>query len=369
MLFEVLVIIILLVGFGSMFFYFKKNFEQQNSSQIEKVVNQVFGMSATKIAEQSRQILNSDKEAIANDLRNKQQVFENLVKDLEILVKDRQSEIRKLEEDRTRKFSEIVKSLEYHNEVTKDLKVSTEALSKVLSNNQERGSWGERIIEDLMIANGLQEGIHFVKQQKLKDTALKPDIMLLLPNKRVVAVDVKFPFQEMQKMSLASNKVDKQSHAKQFELDLKTKINKVAEYINPAAETLDYAIMFVPNEAVFSFINQNHPDIIDLALAKRVLIVSPFTFLIVARTVMESYRNFMIGDKLKSVVRHIEEFVAEWDKFTLAVNKYGNAIGTLQKSYEELVGTRFRVMEKKIEKVKSASNGQLLEAKNAVSDS
>ena len=111
----------------------------------------------------------------------------------------------------------------------------------------------------------------------------------------------------MQKLAEAQTKVARTAHLKQFEIDLKKKIDKVAEYIVPEFNTLDYAIMFVPNEMVFSFINQKLPHLVDRALQQRVLLVSPFTFLIVARTVMESYRNFMIGDQLKEVIKHVDQ--------------------------------------------------------------
>lgn len=100
---------------------------------------------------------------------------------------------------------------------------------------------------------------------------------------------------------------------------------------------------------------------VDYAIGKRVLMVSPISFLIVARTVMESYRNFMLADNLRGVLKHIDEFVAEWDKFKTAFEKYGNAIGSLQKSYEQLAGTRVRVMERKVGKVKEAGGTVLLE--------
>ncbi len=355
MLFEVLILIVIVAGFAAIYFSMKK--------VLDGVVDRVFGMSAAKIAEQSRQILQSDKETIKVDLQNKQAVMEKLVSQLREEMGSHQRELRNVEKDRVREFGELVKSLDNYRELTGELKASTDTLAKVLSNNQQRGEWGERIIEDLMNSNGLVEGVHYEKQKKMGDTSLRPDISILLPNKRTVSVDVKFPYSEMQKLSLADTKSAKQAHLKQFEQDLKIKVSKVAEYIDPAQNTLDYAIMFVPNEAVFSFINQNLPHIVDMAMGKRVLIVSPFTFLIVARTVMESYRNFMIGDKLKEVVKHVDDFVSEWDKFKLGFDKYGRTLETLQKDYDDLTGTRVRVMEKKIIKVKSYSSGGLLEDK------
>ncbi|NCS97837.1 MAG: DNA recombination protein RmuC [Candidatus Pacebacteria bacterium] len=354
--------VLIIAGFIILIVMQKKLYEARKQSDIESVVNRVFGMSAQKVAQQSRDILQSEKESIKSDLANKHQMIEKLVKDLQKDIMTRQDEIRKIETDRVEKFTQIAKALDYQREVTNDLKISTEQLSKVLSNNQSRGAWGERIIEDLLTSHGLQEGLHYEKQLKLGDSGLRPDITLLLPNKRVVAVDVKFPYSEMQKMSDADTKSLRDVHLKQFEQDLKKKIDKVAEYIHPEFNTLDYAIMFVPNEMIFSFINQKLSPLVDYSLQKRVLIVSPFTFLIVARTVMESYRNFMIGDRLKEVIQHVDQFSLEWDKFVGSLDKYGRAIKTLQTSYDELSGTRVRQMQKRIDTVRTFSSGSLTEA-------
>jgi DNA recombination protein RmuC len=338
----------------------------KTNEELESVVNKIFGMSITKITEQSKQALASEKELIKENLETRQQSIENLVKQLQEDLGKRQDEIRELEKDRTQKFSEITTAIDEHRKLTEELKVTTYQLAKVLSNNQQRGGWGERIIEDLLRSNGLVEGVHYARQQTLANSTLKPDISLLLPNNRIVPVDVKFPYSEIQKMAETDVKSDQQAHMKQFAIDLKIKVKKVAEYINPSHNTLDYAIMFVPNEMVFSFINQKFPDIIDEAISKRVLIVSPFTFLIVARTVMESYRNFMIGDQLREVVKYVDEFVSEWGKFRSQFDKYGRALGTLQTAYQDLTVTRVRQMERRIESIRGVQQGSLLAAADIV---
>jgi len=231
-----------------------------------------------------------------------------------------------------------------------------------LSNNQTRGAWGERIIEDLLEANGLVEGIHYERQHQMAGGSQRPDIILKLPNKRIVPVDVKFPYAEISKMVAAESRTERETHKKQFRQDLKIKIDKVAEYIDPENNTLDYAILFVPNEMVFSYVNKQFSDLIDEAMSKRVIIVSPFTFLIVARTVMESYRNFMLEDRLRDVIKSIDSFAKEWVRFKDQFVKYGRAIETLQKAYIDLTGTRFRQMDKKIERVEQSQQGNLLAA-------
>jgi DNA anti-recombination protein RmuC len=97
-------------------------------------------------------------------------------------------------------------------------------------------------------------------------------------------------------------------------------------------------------------------------MSKRVMIVSPFTFLVVARTVFESYRNFMIGDQLKDVIKALDEFAKEWELFKAKFGKYGRSLDTLKNDYDELSGTRLRQLEKRLGKVRSfSSSDQLLD--------
>jgi len=366
----IIIVLVLIAGFTALYFLLQRMLgAKTNDKQLENMVHQVFGMSAQSIAQQSKQILSSEKETIRVDLDNKQRVMENLVKQLQDDIKIRQDEIRVLEQDRTQKFGQLTNALDQHRLQTEQLRLTAEQLATVLSNNQTRGGWGERIIEDLMIANGLVEGIHYLKQQTQIEGNLRPDVTLLLPNKRFVPVDVKFPYAALQKMALTKDEGAKAAYLKQFTSDVKNQIDKVSQYIDPANNTLDYAILFVPNEMVFSYINQKLPDLVDSALAKRVLLVSPFTFLIVARTIMESYRNFMLSDKLRDVVKSVDEFVSEWDKFKEKFGKYGRSLDTLKFDYDDLMGTRVRQMEKRIDKISLLQTGtELLDDKKEVAE-
>ena len=363
----VLLMILMIAGFAVLYFALKRQLQSGIQEQsLEKVVEQVFGRSANLVAEQSRQLLQGEKQVIAQNLAQQHKSVEDLIGTLRNDLDKRQAEIRLLEQDRVKKFGELSSSLDTHRKLAEQLEVSTKKLSEVLSNNQARGEWGERIIEDLMRANGLVEGVHYARQLKLGESTLRPDITLLLPNKRSVAVDVKFPFSEMQKLALSDSKAEQQTHLKLFAANLRAKVDKVAEYISPSSLTLDYAIMFVPNEMIFSYINQKLPDILDYALEKQVLMVSPFTFLIVARTVIESYRNFMISDSLREAASQIDEFVLEWGRFKDQFDKYGRTLKTLQSDYEQLTGTRVRQMEKRIDRVQSTRQGELLTAESIV---
>jgi len=337
--------------------------EQVDEEKARNLVNQVFGEITNKVIAQTKQVLAADKEAIFRDNQNKRQVIEKMVEGLKKEIDERQEEIRGLEKDRNKKFGEITTAIEEHRKITEELKTSTESLSKVLSNNQTRGQWGERIIEDILQSAGLIEKVHYLKQEVLGSSGVKPDITLVLPNKRKVCVDVKFPYAEVQKMAIAESKAAKAVHMKAFEQDVKGKLKQIEKYIDAEQGTLDYAIMFVPNEMLFSFINQQFPQVVDEAMNRKIMMVSPFTFLIVARTVFESYRNFMIENNLRKIVKHINQFVEEWGRFSNEFDKFDEVIGKLRSQYDKIRTTRYKRMDLRIRRIEEDQRGAELEAR------
>lgn len=359
----VLIIGVIVIGFAAVIYFLNQKLSAKATDQQTKdIVNQVYGEVADKVINQAKSILEGDKEAIYKDTENKRRAIEKLVNDLKKEIDERQLEIRKFESDRNKSYGEITKSIDEHRKITDKLQTSTEELSKVLSNNQTRGEWGERIIEDILLSAGLIEGTHYDKQKKLGDTTIIPDITLLLPQGRKVAIDVKFPYSEIQKLSQTDSKLQRQSHLNQFERDVKTKVNKVKEYINIDAGTLDYAIMFVPNEMLFSFINQQFPSIVDDAMSKKIIIVSPFTFLIVARTVMESYRNFMIENNLRKIITFIGQFIEEWQRFTGEFDKFDSKIAQLRETFDHIHTTRYKQMQRSINRIEEYRQGSQFSA-------
>ena len=361
---------LIVTGFGVLGWFISRKIQSLSQSDLEEqktkdIVNQVFGEISEKVINQAKTALEADKEAIYKDNSNKKEIIEKIVQDLKKEIDDRQEEIRELEKDRNKKFGDITRSIEEHRKITDELNTSTQALGRILSNNQVRGQWGERIIEDILTSAGLVETVHYEKQKTLGRSNVKPDITLLLPNERKVAIDVKFPYAEIQHMSQATTKSAKAEHLKKFERDVKTKMTQITKYIDVEEGTLDYAIMFVPNEMLFSFINQQFPNIIDEAMSKKVMIVSPFTFLIVARTIMESYRNFMVENNLRKIIKHISEFIEEWSRFTTEFDKFDDSIAKLRAGFDKIHNTRYRRMGLRIKRIESYRQGDSLKSASA----
>lgn len=363
---QIIIIFLLLTAIVLLIFvalWLRKLLSQSSESRWQELIDLAYSQASQKVSEQSKLILAGEREVIKTDLQNKHQEMVRLVDLIKKDLHQSNTELVASNKDRATQFATLAKQLEQQRQLTETLSTNTQELKTLLSNNQQRGGWGERILDDLLRANGLMEGIHYVRQKQLEDSTDRPDVLLLLPGKRVVPIDVKFPLAELQNSLTANTAQARAAHEKAFASDVKTKVDQVAKYIQPGAGTLDYAILFVPNEGVFSYINQFQPQVVDYAIGRRVLITSPFTFLIVARTIIESYRNFLLGDQLQAVMKNLDGFMTEWQKFDDSFSKIGKTIDTLQKDYHAVSSTRVSKLTKKIQTIQRLSLTAVAETK------
>ena len=130
-------------------------------------------------------------------------------------------------------------------------------------------------------------------------------------------------------------------------------------YIDPESGTVDYVLMFIPNESIYAFLNQEDRDIIDYSLSKKVLLCSPVTLYAVLSLIRQSVSNFSMEQKAGEVQQLMGVFKKQWNEFLLQMDKLGNTIGTVQTHFEKLVSTRKNQLEKPMDKINDLQLGQL----------
>jgi DNA recombination protein RmuC len=347
-----IVLVVLIAGFGFMFWWLNKRLSSPTATiDSNELVNTVISV--------AKERLEGDKQQMSAEFSAKKEAIETLVKDLKKDIDERQMEIRSMEKDRNLKFGEISKSIEEHKKLTSELQGSTESLRRVLSNSQLRGSWGERQIEQIFANVGFLEKQHYLIQQVMGNSTVRPDFTILLPGKKKLCVDAKFPLSNLQLLSQTDDKVEKQRLDKLFASDVKTKINEIAGkgYISEEDGTCDYAVMFVPSEAVFDYINQAHPEIVDEAMAKKVLMASPYSLVAIIRTVSESYKNFYYETSMREIVKKVDVFLNDYRLFQDEFNKFGKDLTATVADYEKITGTRYKQMDLHIRQIQDARSG------------
>ena len=260
--------------------------------------------------------------------------------------------VSQLEKDRERKFGELTKQLLDASTQTSLLRDTADQLRGILSNPTARGQWGERLAEDVLRAAGLVEGINYEKQRTMR-SGCRPDFTFLLPNGLTLNMDVKFPLDNYLRSFEAASDVERKSCTEQFRRDVQKVIRQVHErgYIDATENTVDYAILFVPNERVLSFLNESDVNAIDSALQSKVVICSPFTLYAVLVVVRQAMDNFKFAQTTSEMLDLHSDFRKEWSTFREAFDRIKKNIDGLQESFESLATTRRRKLDGVLDKI------------------
>jgi DNA recombination protein RmuC len=348
----------ILLGIGIFYFFFKNTHKQKEeisetiSQKLTEILPSVLDQANESLIRMADQKLGAESSKSRIDLENKRAEIERLVKQIQEDLKESKKELEASEKDRISSFSALKNSLDEYKKITEQLSVSTENLKKVLSNNQMRGQFGEQVADDLLKMAGFVVGQTYTRQES--ENGARPDFTVYLPDKTKINVDAKFPYASLQRMTETDDVDAKKRYMKQFESDIKEKIKQVTtrEYISVEDGTVDFVILFIPNEMIFSFIYDKMPQIWEDAMSRKVILAGPFSFTAILRMVKQAYENFRVQENIFKIVGYIQAVEKEFDKFNEEFDKVGDRIEQLQKQYNEVSTTRVNQMRRKMDLVK-----------------
>ena len=288
-------------------------------------------------------------------LEAKKDLITEAVNNVRNEVRQSQERLIKSDQARVAEFGNLKTTIEQHISVTESLHLTTDALAKILSNNQLRGGFGQEVAGDLLKMAGFVKGENYLEQARQETTANTPDFTVLMPDGAKVNIDVRFPFQALQRYKQTEDKAQQQRHLHEFKSDIKTKIKEVTtrNYISPEENTMNFVVMFIPNEMIFSFIYEKFPDVWHEAIKNKVIMCGPFSFTAILRMVQRSYDNFKYQKDLHTIITHIKSFDVEYGKFSKEFDKLGKHISQTQVKYEEVAGVRDKQLTRIIEKIKT----------------
>lgn len=273
-----------------------------------------------------------------------------------------QAIIGQFEKDRIQKFGELSSQLKLTADQTCRLQETTNRLHTALASTKARGQWGERMAEDVLRLAGFIEGVNYQKQKTMATINTRPDYTFLLPQGLKVNMDVKFPLDNYFQYLETESKSDRESYKDQFLKDVKKRIKEVTtrDYINPTENTLDFAIVFIPNEQVYAFINENDRTLLDEAIKDKVIICSPLTLYAILAVIRQSVDNFNMEKTASRIVELLNIFTKQWDNFTKSFDRMGKKIKDAQEEFDALSTTRRNQLEKPLRQINELRQEKLI---------
>ncbi|MFT7144665.1 MAG: DNA recombination protein RmuC [Alphaproteobacteria bacterium] len=312
--------------------------------------------------------LNKHTETNKQELGGKKEMIDQTLKNMKGELDKVNDMVQGIEKDRKAKFDVLSKEISRTADETKSLRETTHDLTNALTNSRVRGQWGERMAEDVLRLAGFIEGTNYLKQQTLtKGDGSRPDFTFYLPDNHFVHMDVKFPLENYLNHMNAKNDNEREKYKTQFLKDARTSINETTKrgYIDKSQGTLDYVLVFIPNEQVYSFLNEHDHDLVDNSLRQKIVLCSPTTLYAVLSVIRQAVDNFHMERKASDILKVLEDFSAQWDSFKEAMDKMGRRIDDSQREFQKLTGTRQRALEKPLKKIEELkANEHMVETKS-----
>ena len=249
--------------------------------------------------------------------------------------------------------------VEQATRATNRLQETTNRLHDALANPKRRGQWGERMADDVLRLAGFEENVNYVRQQKLENRRV-PDFTFPLPSGRVIHMDVKFPLDNYLRVLDANDDAGRQAATQQFLRDVRNTIKDVTrrDYVDPGAGTVDYVLVFIPNEQVFSFLHESDATVMDEALKQKVVLCAPLSLYAILSVVRQATENFYLEQATRQILELLADFKKQWAAYLKTMDKMGkNLEGTLEQ-YRELIGTRKRMLDRQFRKIESLESNQ-----------
>ena len=226
-----------------------------------------------------------------------------------------------------------------------DVATELKTLQNVLANPKQRGVFGEFYLESVL--DNVLPPSQYQMQYGFKDGVIV-DAAVFLDKGKVLPVDSKFSLENYNRMVEAENKAEREVLLGKVKNDLKGRIDETAKYIRPDEGTMDFAFMFIPSESLYYDLLINNVgaggssrDLIEYAFRdKRVIIVSPTSFLAYLQTVLQGLRSLQIEEQARDIQVRVGLLGVHIKKFDELLSKMGKSLSTTvnhyNNSYKEL---------------------------------
>ena len=223
-----------------------------------------------------------------------------------------------------------------------------------------RGEWGEASLEHILSEYFPKE---LYERQYLFSSGEQVDFVFKLPNGKLLPIDAKFFSDNFEKMIEEKDEKEKQIFQKKFVQDIKLNIDKISsKYILPSENTVDYALMYIPAEAIFHQImfNLKDEDIADYARRKKITLTSPNTIYLTLKTIEHWFRDTQISKRTQEILKRLSKIQLDAQKLMEDFRKLGSHLRNASSAYENSE-KRLSLFTERVEKLTESEEIKKLE--------
>jgi DNA recombination protein RmuC len=326
---------------------------QERGESMQAALSTVLSVATSKLGDQmeaGKVVIDRERDVVANQVQG---VHSELARVASLVAE--------LQKEGAHQAGQLTNGLEQAFRATSSLAATTKSLERALASPKARGQWGERMAEDVLRSAGFLSGVNYTKQTKLISGGV-PDYTFLLPHGHVVHMDVKFPIDNYLRWLEADSDQLRSQHLRQFQRDVRLRIKELAAraYIDPET-TVDYLLLFVPNESVYGFLHEHDDALLDEAMAQKVVLCSPTTLFAVLAVIRQAVDNFLVERRSDEILGALGGLREQWERWAEPMDKMRRGLCSAQKAFDDLSGPRHRQFARQLEKLEAVRDNRLAE--------
>lgn len=321
-------------------------FEMANlklTQAFSSVANQSLQSNSEHFLRLAEQNLGTQQEKAKRELSEREKAVEALVKPIRDALEASQRQIAELERARSEAYGGIKNQLEAMQQDQKSLTQETQNLVKALRRPEVRGRWGEITLRRLVELAGMVEHCDFVEQVHTvtEGQISRPDMIVRMPDKRELVVDVKTPLDAYLEAAEAPDDVQRklglERHAKNVRGHIRLLASKA--YWEQFDESPEFVILFIPGDQFLSAALNEEPDLIEYALSKQIILATPTSFVALLKAVAYGWRQLALADNAKEIRILAEDLYGRLATFVTHMNRMGRQLASSVENYNRAVGS------------------------------
>jgi DNA recombination protein RmuC len=291
----------------------------------------------------AREALGRDQVVATNALKERETAIAQLVEPIRAALQKTEAQVEASERERRDAFTTLRTQIEILANGQMQLQRETRNLVTALRRPEVRGRWGELTLRRLVELAGMSEHCDFTEQLHVagEDGALRPDLVVHMPESRNLVVDVKAPLDAYLEALEAVTDEARQIAMKRHGQQVETRVRQLASksYWTQFEHSPEFVVLFLPGDQFLSAALAERPDLLETALKQNVILATPSTLIALLKTVAYGWRQAAVAENA-AVIRELgQELYRRLGNFTAHLARVGTRLGAAVEAYNSAVGS------------------------------
>ncbi|MHB1156388.1 MAG: DNA recombination protein RmuC [Phycisphaerales bacterium] len=317
--------------------------EQQFEAKFKLLAADALRVTVEDFQKRAAQQFETQQEKSAAKLTENKQAIESLLKPVRESLETYQKSLLEAEKARAQTFGSLTEQTRALTEDQRRLRQETANLVTALRRPEVRGQWGEQQIKRLFDLAGMAEYVDYEKQvtMDVEGKSLRPDIIVKLPNDRVIVIDIKTPLDAYLSATEATDETQRADLFRQHASQIRRAATNLASknYQNNLPGAPEFVVLHLPSEGALYAAVQHDPQIIDWAMEKNIVITTPTLMVALLKTVAMGWRERALTDNARQIAdlgRELHERLATVLGYIQTV---GSQLEKTVKSYNQAINS------------------------------